>query len=330
MIRIPFLLRQMLSFRKSRHEVNRADVRFGTLCAFLRSSWGYPQCQALVRGMTAHAYPEDIERILLPMLESSAQQRLDQHVIGEMEGKWAAVTLVDAARSAVESLIDGSLDEASLLAEGEAVEQRLAENPSPHKTEKPRPHAPQSTTWTSSSGMPAIRPAFGWPCAALFPPAAASSRACRTPSGLGSRATDCPGRRRGDFTLAGVNPNPRATMRELDPAISRNNESCAGLRHSLGRTYSARCGTSGNTNPITRNREMSLNWREYITVDPNVCHGKACIRGTRILVSDVLDSLAAGLTRMGPPRLVGGGSDGGGTRRFFMTVLKTTCPQTPS
>lgn len=38
-----------------------------------------------------------------------------------------------------------------------------------------------------------------------------------------------------------------------------------------------------------------MNWQEYITVDPSVCHGKACIKGTRIMVSVVLDNLAAGL-----------------------------------
>ncbi|HOT92621.1 MAG TPA: DUF433 domain-containing protein [Anaerolineae bacterium] len=38
------------------------------------------------------------------------------------------------------------------------------------------------------------------------------------------------------------------------------------------------------------------NWQDYITVDPNVCHGKACIKGTRIMVSVILDNLAAGLT----------------------------------
>ena len=31
-----------------------------------------------------------------------------------------------------------------------------------------------------------------------------------------------------------------------------------------------------------------------ITIDPKVCHGKACIRGTRIMVSVVLDNLAEG------------------------------------
>ena len=30
-----------------------------------------------------------------------------------------------------------------------------------------------------------------------------------------------------------------------------------------------------------------------ITTDPQVCHGKACIRGTRIMVSLILDNLAA-------------------------------------
>lgn len=39
-----------------------------------------------------------------------------------------------------------------------------------------------------------------------------------------------------------------------------------------------------------------MNWQDFITVDPAVCHGKACITGTRIMVSVVLDNLAAGLT----------------------------------
>ena len=37
-----------------------------------------------------------------------------------------------------------------------------------------------------------------------------------------------------------------------------------------------------------------MNWRDHITVDPAVCHGKACIKGTRVMVSVVLDNLAAG------------------------------------
>ena len=39
-----------------------------------------------------------------------------------------------------------------------------------------------------------------------------------------------------------------------------------------------------------------MDWRKYIVVDPNVCHGHACIAGTRIMVSVILDNLASGLT----------------------------------
>jgi len=37
-------------------------------------------------------------------------------------------------------------------------------------------------------------------------------------------------------------------------------------------------------------------WRERIVIDPLVCHGKACVRGTRIPVAVVLDNLAQGET----------------------------------
>ena len=38
-----------------------------------------------------------------------------------------------------------------------------------------------------------------------------------------------------------------------------------------------------------------MDWRDHITVDPEICHGKACIAGTRVLVNTVLDNLADGL-----------------------------------
>ena len=38
-----------------------------------------------------------------------------------------------------------------------------------------------------------------------------------------------------------------------------------------------------------------MDWQRHITVDPSVCHGQACLTGTRILVSVVLDNLAAGV-----------------------------------
>lgn len=40
-----------------------------------------------------------------------------------------------------------------------------------------------------------------------------------------------------------------------------------------------------------------MDWREKITVDKQVCHGRACFIGTRIMVTVVLDSLAAGMSK---------------------------------
>jgi uncharacterized protein (DUF433 family) len=38
-------------------------------------------------------------------------------------------------------------------------------------------------------------------------------------------------------------------------------------------------------------------WRKRVSVDPAVCHGKPCIKGTRIVVSIILDYLQAGESR---------------------------------
>jgi uncharacterized protein (DUF433 family) len=38
------------------------------------------------------------------------------------------------------------------------------------------------------------------------------------------------------------------------------------------------------------------NWQARVTTDPQVCHGKPRIRGTRVMVSVVLDNLSDGLT----------------------------------
>jgi uncharacterized protein (DUF433 family) len=35
-------------------------------------------------------------------------------------------------------------------------------------------------------------------------------------------------------------------------------------------------------------------WRKRISIDPKICHGKPCIRGTRIMASIILDYLQAG------------------------------------
>ena len=43
--------------------------------------------------------------------------------------------------------------------------------------------------------------------------------------------------------------------------------------------------------------EVMGNWQERISVSPAICHGKACVRGTRVMVSVVVDNVAAGASR---------------------------------
>ena len=40
-----------------------------------------------------------------------------------------------------------------------------------------------------------------------------------------------------------------------------------------------------------------MRWQDYISVDPEIAHGKACIRGTRIPVAVVMANLGQGTTQ---------------------------------
>jgi uncharacterized protein (DUF433 family) len=38
-------------------------------------------------------------------------------------------------------------------------------------------------------------------------------------------------------------------------------------------------------------------WRQFLSSDPQVCHGQLCAKGTRVFVTNILDSLAEGATQ---------------------------------
>ena len=40
-----------------------------------------------------------------------------------------------------------------------------------------------------------------------------------------------------------------------------------------------------------------IDWRQFFTSDPQVCHGQLCAKGTRVFVTNILDSLAEGASR---------------------------------
>jgi uncharacterized protein (DUF433 family) len=57
------------------------------------------------------------------------------------------------------------------------------------------------------------------------------------------------------------------------------------------------CGWKHLGMDMTQERDTTKqvqDWRERITVNPRICHGKPCVKGTRILASIILDYLQAG------------------------------------
>ncbi len=40
-----------------------------------------------------------------------------------------------------------------------------------------------------------------------------------------------------------------------------------------------------------------IDWRQFLTSDSQICHGQLCAKGTRVFVTNILDSLAAGTSR---------------------------------
>lgn len=40
-----------------------------------------------------------------------------------------------------------------------------------------------------------------------------------------------------------------------------------------------------------------IQWRDHLKSDPKICHGQLCAAGTRVLVTNILDSIAEGASR---------------------------------
>ena len=70
-------------------------------------------------------------------------------------------------------------------------------------------------------------------------------------------------------------------------------------------TFSAGLGKPDNAPIAGPSRDIestslqgtAMTWQDRISVDPLVCHGQACVLGTRVPVSVVLDNLAQGVSR---------------------------------
>ena len=86
------------------------------LFLFMRSQWGYYQIQRTVKGMTAHSYPQDIERILVPIIELTTEEKekLKNYVVKSFTNEVLAKQLIQKAKQDVEDLIEGKFDMSKL------------------------------------------------------------------------------------------------------------------------------------------------------------------------------------------------------------------------
>ena len=41
---------------------------------------------------------------------------------------------------------------------------------------------------------------------------------------------------------------------------------------------------------------LTVDWKNRVSADPSICHGRVCIKGTRVMISVILDNIAEGMT----------------------------------
>lgn len=82
------------------------------LFLYMKSNWGYYQIQRTVKGMTAHSYPRDISRIIVPILDFSLEELDIMKNAVELGYKYInkSKQLIQEAKQDVEDLIEGNFD----------------------------------------------------------------------------------------------------------------------------------------------------------------------------------------------------------------------------
>lgn len=100
---------------------DRSQVPASYLWCVLRSQFGYLQIQACVRGITAHAYADDLSRVVVPVPASSVVGRFevfDLEMINAARCVYGARSLVHAAKLLVQALIERQISERELIEAG--------------------------------------------------------------------------------------------------------------------------------------------------------------------------------------------------------------------
>ncbi len=82
------------------------------LFLYMKSNWGYYQIQRTVKGMTAHSYPQDISRIIVPILDFNFEELDIMKNAVELGYNYInkSKQLIKEAKQDVEDLIEGNFD----------------------------------------------------------------------------------------------------------------------------------------------------------------------------------------------------------------------------
>jgi type I restriction enzyme S subunit len=108
----------------------------GFLAFFLCSWWGQRLIEPGVTGSTGilHLSMNHIRSMPIPTPPMAIQVLIGDWVRNAHNHKYEAYELINAAKADVEDLIDGTLDQAKLLADGAAIDAWLAAHPRPEAT----------------------------------------------------------------------------------------------------------------------------------------------------------------------------------------------------
>lgn len=89
------------------------------LFLYMKSNWGYYQIQRTVKGMTAHSYPEDISKIIVPILDFSLEELNVMKSAVELGYRYTKESkqLIQEAKQDVEDLIEGNFDMSKVKAD---------------------------------------------------------------------------------------------------------------------------------------------------------------------------------------------------------------------
>jgi type I restriction enzyme, S subunit len=105
---------------------------------FLSSWTGKRLIERGIQGSTGQLSlaQEHVQNLPIPIIDKDIQTQIGDKVRAAYKSRISVQQYIKHAKSDIESLIDGTLDEDKLLAEGEEIEQWLKDNPSPYEMER--------------------------------------------------------------------------------------------------------------------------------------------------------------------------------------------------